>query len=423
MSVKSLFVLLLSVSPILAQTPLIQAQVERDLANQRAELELKEAIALAEKLVRSHPDKALRDLKLRLRDLDLNTQISTSKRKELVALVQTRIAAIERGQANQPKDPVLDPKIFLRKEENKKALAQAEAEAKDVNETLDAIRKDYADRRDAEATKKIAILAKKYPTNPSVIAISGAGELADKLSYARLLAKEQSDRFVLAMQDVSRSALPPKGDIEFPADWKEKTERRRKLMQNDLYGPEEMKILETLEKPVDLKFKSAPFEESVQSLSTMLDLPIYLDKKSLEELAIDLKTPVNILPNVTARTALRGMLQSVGLTFIIKDKVLQVVSVEKARQNYVTRAYDVSDLVRLGGPFNSPVLWGPYLDYQQTVQNANTLIEMITKSIDPLVWQTGGANSATATFHYPSMSIIIRAPSEVHATLEKSLKR
>lgn len=423
MSVKSLFVLLLSVSPILAQTPLIQAQVERDLANQRAELELKEAIALAEKLVRSHPDKALRDLKLRLRDLDLNTQISTSKRKELVALVQTRIAAIERGQANQPKDPVLDPKIFLRKEENKKALAQAEAEAKDVNETLDAIRKDYADRRDAEATKKIAILAKKYPTNPSVIAISGAGELADKLSYARLLAKEQSDRFVLAMQDVSRSALPPKGDIEFPADWKEKTERRRKLMQNDLYGPEEMKILETLEKPVDLKFKSAPFEESVQSLSTMLDLPIYLDKKSLEELAIDLKTPVNILPNVTARTALRGMLQSVGLTFIIKDKVLQVVSVEKARQNYVTRAYDVSDLVRLGGPFNSPVLWGPYLDYQQTVQNANTLIEMITKSIDPLVWQTGGANSATATFHYPSMSIIIRAPSEVHATLGKSLKR
>jgi cell fate (sporulation/competence/biofilm development) regulator YmcA (YheA/YmcA/DUF963 family) len=423
MSVKSLFVLLLSVSPILAQTPLIQAQVERDLANQRAELELKEAIALAEKLVRSHPDKALRDLKLRLRDLDLNTQISTSKRKELVALVQTRIAAIERGQANQPKDPVLDPKIFLRKEENKKALAQAEAEAKDVNETLDAIRKDYADRRDAEATKKIAILAKKYSTNPSVIAISGAGELADKLSYARLLAKEQSDRFVLAMQDVSRSALPPKGDIEFPADWKEKTERRRKLMQNDLYGPEEMKILETLEKPVDLKFKSAPFEESVQSLSTMLDLPIYLDKKSLEELAIDLKTPVNILPNVTARTALRGMLQSVGLTFIIKDKVLQVVSVEKARQNYVTRAYDVSDLVRLGGPFNSPVLWGPYLDYQQTVQNANTLIEMITKSIDPLVWQTGGANSATATFHYPSMSIIIRAPSEVHATLGKSLKR
>jgi len=403
------------------QTPLERAQALREIANQRADADIRSAVTLAEKLARSHPDKALRDMKTLARNLDLNTNISSSKREELIAFVNTRILSVERGGSPQPNEPVLDPKIALRKEANKQALAKANAEAKEVNETLTAIKKDFDDNRPRDADRKIAELGKKHPNNPAVIAMVSSGNTSERLAYARLLAKEQSDRYVMAMNDVARSALPAKGDIEFPADWKEKTERRRK-MQQELYSPEEMKILETLEKPVNLKFKEGPFEESIQSLSTMMNTPIYLDKKSLDDLGIDLKSPVKVLDNVTTRTALRGMLQGMGLTFIIKDKVLQVVSVEKARQNYVTRAYDVSDLVRSGGPFNSPVLWGPYLDYQQTMENANNLVQMLQKSIDPMVWQLG-ANSATATFHYPSMSIIIRAPSEVHATLGKSLKR
>ena len=206
-----------------------------------------------------------------------------------------------------------------------------------------------------------------------------------------------------------------------PAGWAEKMERRRKL-ELPMFGPEEKKILEALEKPVTGGTKSAPFEESIQSLSTLIDQNIYLDKKSMEDLGVDLRKPVDIPGNVSARTALRGMLQSQGLTFIIKDKILQVVSVEKARENMVTRSYEIRDLVQIGGPFNGAVTWGPYVDFQQTQQNAQMLIDAINGSIDPLVWKNK-SGPATITFHYPSMSIIVRAPSEVHSDIGKSLGR
>jgi len=407
--------------PVKPQSPLERQQGIREIANQKADSDTREGVAAIEKLARVQPDRALRDLKNLALSLDTRTDITSSKREELIAYVNNRIAAIQgRGTVPNVKDPVLDPARAARMAENKQQIEKYNTEVKEVNDAISAVERDFEMNRSKEAEQRIAAISRKYPNNPATLYLGAAGKTTDRVATARAYAHEQSNRWVSAMRDVDKSALPAIGDIEFPKDWKEKMERRRKL-EPQLYGPEETKILETLEKPVTLKFKDAPFEESVQSLSTALDLPIYLDKQSLDDLAVDMKKPVTVPPGVTGRTALRAMLQSVGLTFIIKDKVLQVVSVEKSRLNYVTRAYDVSDLVRSGGPFNSPVLWGPVLDFQQTQQNAQVLVEMIQKSIDPLVWQQ--PNGGTVTFHYPSMSMIIRAPSEVHATLGKALKR
>ena len=251
--------------------------------------------------------------------------------------------------------------------------------------------------------------------------LKSKGVTVAALDESRDISKEQGRRFLIAQNDIARSALPGIGDIEYPAGWAEKMERRRKL-ELPLFGPEEKKILEALEKPVTGGTKSAPFEESIQSLSTLIDQNIYLDKKSMEDLGVDLRKPVDIPGNVSARTALRGMLQAQGLTFIIKDKILQVVSVEKARENMVTRSYEIRDLVQTGGPFNGAVTWGPYLDFQQTQQNAQMMIDAISGSIDPMVWKGKSGGPATITFHYPSMSIIVRAPSEVHSDLSKSLR-
>ena len=50
---------------------------------------------------------------------------------------------------------------------------------------------------------------------------------------------------------------------------------------------------------------NAPFEEAVQQLSTLIDKPIYLDKNSLSDAGLDMKKPVSMPANVSARTALR----------------------------------------------------------------------------------------------------------------------
>ena len=221
---------------------------------------------------------------------------------------------------------------------------------------------------------------------------------------------------------MQESAIPPRGDIVFPKDWKEKTERRRKMFEVKL-SPEEESILQALEKKIGQGVKDAPFEETVQQLSNIIEKPIYLDKKSLEEAGLDMRRPVTMPGAVTARTALRAILQSQGLTYIVKDKVIQVVTLERAKETLVTRAYYLGDVISLSGPFGGAVTWGPIIDFQSTMQNAKLIVDSIQGSVDPLIWNTPtNRGPASIIFHAPSMSLIVRAPAEVHATLGSKLR-
>ncbi len=396
-----------------AQTAALdRAKVIRQVADQKADADVRGAIDDADRIARVNPAKAVQALKRAIVGLDVQADISSEKRNELVAKLQGKIAVLEGKPAANP----LDPKIALQKEASRKLFEQYLAEAKDVRDSISDVEKLRNANRNADAIKKIADLYAKYPNNPSVIALAGQGDFGDKIAVAKGLAKEQADRTVLAFNDMMKSTLLPKGDIEFPADWKEKTELRRKL-EPKLLDEESEAILRALEKRVGDGLKNAPFLESVQTLSNLVGKEVYLDKKSLEDAGLDLSRPVNMPGNVTARTALRAVLQAQGLTFVIKDKIIQVVTLEKAKELQVTRAYYLGDLIQAQGAFGGAVTWGPQIDYEQTMQNAKIIIDSITQSVDPLSWQARGGTS-TITFHYPSMSLIVRAPAEVHASLK-----
>src|SRR5207248_6539714 len=108
---------------------------------------------------------------------------------------------------------------------------------------------------------------------------------------------------------------------------------------------------------------------------------------------------------------------SAGLTFVVKDEAIQVFTVEKARELLTTRVYYLGDIVQGVGPFGGSLQWGPFLDYQQTMANVKVIIEAIQNGIDPLSWKDKGGGPGTNTFHFPTMSIIVRASTEVHASL------
>jgi hypothetical protein len=92
------------------------------------------------------------------------------------------------------------------------------------------------------------------------------------------------------------------------------------------------------------------------------------------------------------------------------------VTVEKARDMLTTRVYYLGDVVQGVGPFGGGAAWGPFLDFQQTMANAQLIVDAIQDSVDPLSWKKRGG-PATVTFHFPTMSLIVRASSEVHASL------
>jgi len=135
-----------------------------------------------------------------------------------------------------------------------------------------------------------------------------------------------------------------------------------------------------------------------------MDQPLLIDERSLRDVDIDLKSNASLeASGLSARTALRQLLASKGLTYIIQNETIQVVTVERARESLTTRVYYVGDLI-MG------------LSIPETLLNAAVLMEAIQDTVDPLSWKKRGGPS-TITFFAPNLSFIVRASTEVHASL------
>ena len=405
----------LTISSIQAQTdPVETARAYQAVIDQQAEAEVANKIVQAQKLYRLSPLETERKLKHLLLSLDLKTNLSVAKRTELAKVIQTEIARV-RAAAQPPAIVVRDPKIARLNQEQQAALATAQAEAVAIQVAIREIETYMSNNKFDQAQRKINELGVKYPTNPAVLVLLGQDRTATRVKLSRELAQEQADRVLLALNDVTRSALPPTGNIEYPENWKELSAQRAALEPK--LDKETQAILVALQKPVKEGLENTPFVESMQRLVNLIDKPLHLDEKALEDAGIDTRRPVSYPGNVTAQTALRSVLQSLGLTYIIKDGTILVVTLEKARESLVTRSYYLGDLISLRGPFGNAIQFGPVADYQQTMANAQQLIDSIKTSVDPLSWSGGGGGNSTLFFHYPSLSLVVRAPTEVHAQL------
>lgn len=396
--------------------PLAEARARQQIADQKAEAEVLAAIQDAERIARTNPAKAVQTLKAAQSNIDLAVSLSGEARKSLTTLLQGKIAQLEGRPLAKP-EVKADPATAVKK--NRQAeFDSLTAEVKAVNEAVQTIARYKQAGLNKEAEREIAKLARAYPNNPAVIRLQDqdtfASRVDDAIEYNRLMDK----RVLLALRDVDRSALPAAGDIEFPPDWKEKTKRRATELK---LTDREKRILESLNKPISVNWNGKMLEEALQELSTAMDQNLFLDKKALSDLGIDLQKPVTLQANaVSTRIVLRQLLAAQGLTYIVKDESIQVTDVQKARDMLVTRVYYLGDIVQGVGPFGGAPQWGTFLDFQQTMANVDTIIKAITSSIDPLCWREKGG-PCTITFHYPSMSIIVRASSEVHATLGASM--
>lgn len=415
----------LSVAP--AQTPPANAvdQAKQKLAAKESAIaaEVAEVLKTAPGVAKVDMAKAVRNL-TDMRAKVAGEAISEPKRKELNAQLEAAITGLGKGGPATPVEAKVDAAVLdrvLKSEKNQKAVDAAKQEAKEVDAAISAYANALEGRKEAEAKRTLAGIAAKYPNNPSIILIQGQQTNADAIQAARDIASLSGDRFRLAMNDVQRSAIPPLGDIEFPKDWKEKMERRRKLNAPKLTAEEE-KLLKSLDTLIKGGLKDAPFQEAVQLLSTAIDQKIYVDAKSLEGRGVNLDDKVDVPGGVSARSALRVMLQTKGLTFVLRENVIQVVTVEDAKKQCVARAYDVRDLVSSGVFVGNLGPWGAYLDYEATVANAQFIIDAIKKGVEPSAWDSNGG-VGSITFHYGTMSIIVRAPSEVHADLYRKMGR
>jgi hypothetical protein len=178
------------------------------------------------------------------------------------------------------------------------------------------------------------------------------------------------------------------------------TERRQQKLT-----AKEKALLKMLNSTLSVDFKDTTLKEALELIQekTNNTLPIIMDEGSLKEANIESDEPVTFkVRKATVRTILKKILADKGLTYVIKEATLLVVTPQKAREMMVVRTYPVGDLLGSNNPFLDP------FGFQQLAA-INSLINVIKTTIEPSIWEQG----ATITF-FPPGSLIIRAPAELH---------
>lgn len=102
----------------------------------------------------------------------------------------------------------------------------------------------------------------------------------------------------------------------------------------------EMKIREAMGKRTSVSFVELPLTEAAEHLGQAFDITILIDNRALEEIGLSAEEPADVkLRDVSLRSILRLMLKDLDLTYMVKNEVLMITTIEAAEANLITRAY------------------------------------------------------------------------------------
>jgi len=112
--------------------------------------------------------------------------------------------------------------------------------------------------------------------------------------------------------------------------------------------PSEVAIELALPKQVGsagLEVFDTPLAEVVDFLQSEYNIPIVIDSRALEDLGVSSDDPVTVTArNIKLESALNLMLRQLDLTYIVRDEVLQITTLEEAFVIMEVRAYPVDFL-------------------------------------------------------------------------------
>jgi hypothetical protein len=109
----------------------------------------------------------------------------------------------------------------------------------------------------------------------------------------------------------------------------------------------EAKIRAALGKPTHMEFVETPLEDAVDFLKDLHAIEIQLDSKALESAGIGSDTPLTgTLKGVSLGSALRLLLRSLEMTYVVRDGVLLITTPKAVGEMTELRVYDVRELAK-----------------------------------------------------------------------------
>ena len=395
----------LSLGALLALTTSCPAQstASARAAEAQFKLSLKDAVRTAD----VDPAKGAEKLRQLLKQVESDVSLPADRRGQLTRVVKDRLRVAETG----PDDTA----VTATEQKLAERAADADRQAKDTARLKSGLELAIALRKEgrtADAQSKLNEVFRDFKDNAVVQAVRRVdGVVAARQDAAETRAlKEQ--RANDALGNIDRTAISPGRDVEFPKDFKERTAARR---ADTAPTAEELRLIRALNTTLIANFKDSKLQDALDYLATVSGLTIIIDKSALDDVQANYNTPVTFVLKqpVSVRTALRGILGTLGLTYVInREGVVWVTTTPRAREFMVTKTYNIADLaVPVGFP------WFP--DAQEAL-NVLSLIETIVTSIDPESWQNRGG-PGTIRYFAPTRSLVIRQSAEIHGMVKGSL--
>jgi hypothetical protein len=399
-----------------AVDPLDDIRRREKIAAEVLEADIKAALEEAKKLEAADPAKAARTLKYLLVRLESDTVLPVERRKTHEKILTERIKALEVLATRSPVDA------------GKKPDPVKPPPRDDLERELRQIRILREIGEHVEAARLADDLSRRHPDNAAVEAARRVTANALQLRDQARFIDEKSWKTALALREVDRSAVPIVGDIEYPKDWAEKSERRLKKYRDSMLNltKKEAEILNILGSPTTkpLDFKGIPFEGMLDYFADEFKLPLIIDRNALKDLNIDYETTkifARMPKGVTVRTALRAALADAGLTYLIKNEALYITTPDRAQSELVTRIYPIDDLIGPGSPF---LLTNPFAQqFRQLDEEARAqkLIDLIQGLVEPGSWKPNGPG--TIVYDPVRRVLVIKNTAEVINALGGGMKQ
>jgi hypothetical protein len=138
------------------------------------------------------------------------------------------------------------------------------------------------------------------------------------------------------------------------------------------------KIEKKLEAPWELEFDDAKLEDIAKLVQDRYNVPVIIDRKALEEAAFDIATPITATkqPEIEAGEYLRGMLNNLGLTWIIPPSSDRVLITTRTGEEsiQIVRSYDVTELL------------------ENENDGTDQLISAVQSLVSPPTWKSNGGH-------------------------------
>lgn len=160
----------------------------------------------------------------------------------------------------------------------------------------------------------------------------------------------------------------------------------------------EQRIRHELKQLTSIKAIELPLSDVVQEIAVQHNLPVVIDNRSLEEIGLSAGQPVNLyVEGVSLRSALRLLLRNYNLTYVVKDELLQIMSIECAEKKLGVRVFRIPDSIEA---------------------NPDEFVKLIKSSLESNIWDLSGG---PCTAHAVGDLLVVSATEDGLETVEDFL--